>query len=207
MAAAGTLTVIHRPILGITGVTNPEPTSFGGESETDDALRRRARRALDVSGGGTTGAIIGALASVEGIRDQDVRVTEDHVGFPGVVKVTVAVPDLDEARTRRGHRAPRRPSGRRACASSTTSCPRRPPIADPGLGGGADDGPPVPTTSIRTQCSRSIGVAAAVTPRSASLSADEKAALVAEVEQVIRVVRRHPWRRRARSSTTSSSPP
>ncbi len=135
VAAAGTLTVIHRPILGITSVTNPEPTSFGGDSETDDALRRRARRALDVAAGGTTGAIVGALASVDGIRDQDVRVVEDHIGFPGVLKVTVAVPDLDEAHTRQAidRLEAVRPAGVRVLHNLVL-----PPsaVADPGHGGG-----------------------------------------------------------------------
>jgi len=185
VAAAGTLTVIHRPILGITGVTNPEPTSFGGESETDDALRRRARRALDLAGGGTTGAIVGALASVEGIRDQDVRVTEDHVSFPGVVKVTVAVPTLDEARTRRAVELLEavRPAGVRILHNLV---PAPTATADPGPGGGADDGPPVPASDVSDPVFSPMGVVAAVTPRSATLSADEKAALVAEVEAVIR---------------------
>jgi uncharacterized phage protein gp47/JayE len=184
VAAAGSLTVIHRPILGITGVTNPEPTSFGGESETDDALRRRARRALDLAGGGTAGAIVGALASVDGIRDQDVRITEDHIGFPGVVKVTVAAPDLDEAHTRQAIELLEsvRPAGVRILHNLVVT-PEA--TADAGAGGGAEDGTPVPDVAADGVFSP-MGVVAAVTPRGATLSADEKAALVAEVEQVIR---------------------
>lgn len=184
IAAAGTLTVIHRPILGITGVTNPQPTTFAGQTETDAALRRRARHALDLAGGGTSAAIVGALASVEGIRDLDVRVSEDHVSFPGVVKVTVAAPDLDEAHTRQAIELLEavRPAGIRILHNLVV-----PPVvsADPGAGGGADDGPPVPEANVTDPVFSSTGVVAAVTPRSATLSADDKAALVADVENVV----------------------
>ena len=185
IAGAGTLTVIHRPILGITGVTNPEPMAFGGTAETDDALRRRARRALDLSGGGTTGAIIGALSSVEGIREQDIRVSEDHILTPGVVTVTVAVTDLDDARQQRAIDLLEavRPAGVRIFHNLN---PTPSPVADPGPGGGAVDGPPPTPSNIPPDVFYSVGVKAAVTPRSATLSADEKAALVAEIEQVIR---------------------
>ena len=90
VASAGALTVIHRPILGIEAATNPQALTFGGDSETDDSLRRRAARALEASGRATPGAITGALVSVEGIREQDVRIEEDHLAFPGLVKVSVA---------------------------------------------------------------------------------------------------------------------
>lgn len=185
VALAGSLRVIHRPILGITGVTNPQPTSFGGESETDDALRRRARRALDLAGGGTTGAIVGALSSVEGIREQDVRVTEDHIAAPGVVTVTVAVPDLDERRTARAVELLEavRPAGVRILHNLR---PTPIAVADPGAGGGASDGPPVPPLDAVEEMFSSMGVKAAVTPTSATLGADEKAALVTEIENVVR---------------------
>ncbi|HEY5981725.1 MAG TPA: baseplate J/gp47 family protein [Microlunatus sp.] len=184
IAPAGSLSVIHRPILGITAVTNPQPTAFGGQPETDEALRRRARRALDLAGGGTTGAIIGALASVDGIRDLDVRVSEDHVGFPGVVKVTVAVPDLDAAHVRQAADLLEavRPAGIRILHNLAVTPTA---IADPGVGGGADDGPVVPAADVSDPVFSPMGVVAAVTPRSATLSAEEKAALVTTVETVI----------------------
>jgi hypothetical protein len=185
IAPAGSLTVIHRPILGITAVTNPQPTAFSGQTETDEALRRRARRALDLAGGGTTGAIVGALASVDGIRDLDVRVSEDHVGFPGVVKVTVAVPTLDQARVRRAVELLEsvRPAGVRILHNLELTPAA---TADPGVGGGAEEGPAVPASDVTDPVFSSMGVAAAVTPRSATLSTDEKTALVATVENVIR---------------------
>ena len=85
-----TLTLVHRPIFGVSEVLNPEPLAFGGGSEPDEELRSRARRALEVSGRATPAAIRGALGALDGIREQDVLVEEDHLSSPGVVRVTVA---------------------------------------------------------------------------------------------------------------------
>ncbi len=90
VAAERRLTVVHRPIFGVEETLNPEPMSFGGGSESDEELRSRVRRALDAGGRSTVGAIRGALASLEGIREQDVLVQEDHLTSPGLVNVTVA---------------------------------------------------------------------------------------------------------------------
>jgi uncharacterized phage protein gp47/JayE len=182
IAAAGKLTVIHRPILGITAVTNPTATAFRGDAETDDALRRRARWALANAGAATTAAIVGALTSVEGIADQDVQVTEDHAGAPGTVSVTVATTDLDDDRARLAldRLEQVRPAGVRIFHNLNVQ-----PVAvsEAGLGGGAEDTPP-PLVDVSGVFSP-IKVKAAVTPVSATLSADEKAALVGEVEAAI----------------------
>jgi uncharacterized phage protein gp47/JayE len=182
IAAANTLTVIHRPILGVSRVTNPEPTAFRGESETDVALRRRARLALQTAGKSTTGAIVGALATVEGIRDQDVYVVEDHIAFPGVVKVTVAA-TLDEGHTRQAIEQidKARPAGVRVLHNLVAPPP---PVSTPGPGGGAAPGPP-PTPVAPDGVFSPVGVKAAVTPVSGSLRAEEREALVREVEQVV----------------------
>jgi transcriptional regulator with XRE-family HTH domain len=76
------------------GVESP----FGGADETDEALRARAGRALEAGGGATTDAILGALTSVEGIREQDVRIVEDPVASPGLLKISIAS-QLDDARS------------------------------------------------------------------------------------------------------------
>jgi uncharacterized phage protein gp47/JayE len=89
---ARTITVIHRPIFGIDQVWNPQGTRLSGEDETDAALRARARRGLQLAGRATTGALLGALASVPQVREKDVRVAEDPLARPGVVTVNVAVP-------------------------------------------------------------------------------------------------------------------
>jgi len=91
-ALADSLTVIHRPILGIQNVNNPLDLGFTGEKETDEGLRKRAARALEGSGASTIDAIVSALTTIEGLREQDVKVTEDHVNHPGLIKITIAAP-------------------------------------------------------------------------------------------------------------------
>lgn len=182
ITAANTLTVIHRPILGVSRVANPEPTAFRGETETDLALRRRARLALQTAGRSTTGAIVGALATVEGIRDYDVYVVEDHIAFPGVVKVTVAA-ELDEAHTRQAieRLEAARPAGVRVLHNLVAPPP---PASDPGLGGGAMPGSP-PASVGADGVFSPAAVTAAITPTSGSLRSDEREALVHEIENVI----------------------
>jgi uncharacterized phage protein gp47/JayE len=182
IAGANTLTLIHRPILGVNRVTNPEPTAFRGRSETDAALRRRARLALQTAGRATPTSIVGALATVEGIRDQDVHLVEDHLAFPGVVKVTVAA-TLDESRTRQAiaRLEAARPAGVRVQHNLVAPPP---PASDAGPGGGAIPGPP-PATVPPDGVFSPVEVKAAVTPSSGSLRAEERAALVHEVEQVV----------------------
>jgi len=185
VAAAGALTVLHRPILGVTSVANSEPLSFGA-AETDEALRRRAALALQTAGRSTREAIVGALTSVEGIRDQDVLLTEDHLGFPGVVKVTVAAA-LDEEQAIRAVELidAHRPAGVRVLHNLPVVAGA---VVDPGTGGGgggdpegsdpaAGGPPPEPINENRYP----VGAAAAVTPSSASLSTAQKQALVSSV--------------------------
>lgn len=94
---ANAIGVIHRPILGIETVTNTQPTSFGGSVEDDEALRRRARRALVGAGLATTGALTAALATIPGLREKDIQIAEDPLAHPGVVKLNVALPALADA--------------------------------------------------------------------------------------------------------------
>ena len=89
---ARAITVIHRPILGIDAVTNPQGTQLAGEDETDVALRSRAGRALEGAGRATRGAMLSALSGLPGLRDKDVRIDEDHLSRPGLVIVNVAAP-------------------------------------------------------------------------------------------------------------------
>jgi uncharacterized phage protein gp47/JayE len=140
VAAARSLTVLHRPILGVEEVTNPEPLSFGGGPEPDDELRSRIRRTLESGGRSTVGAIRGALASLEHIREQDVVVEEDHLAFPGLVRVTVAA-DLDESTAIQASRLLEeyRPAGVRIVHNLPAPTTPLPSIAEDTGGGG--DGP------------------------------------------------------------------
>ena len=94
---ADAIGVIHRPILGVETVTNSQPTAFGGSVEDDDALRRRARRALEGAGLATTGALTAALATIPGLREKDIQIAEDPLAHPGVVKLNVALPPMSDA--------------------------------------------------------------------------------------------------------------
>jgi phage-related baseplate assembly protein len=95
VVAASAIAVVNRPILGIEAVENPQATRFAGTKESDDALRARVRRALDAASGATPGALLGALAGVEGLREKDVLISEDPIARPGVVEITVALPELE----------------------------------------------------------------------------------------------------------------
>ncbi|HKJ03658.1 MAG TPA: baseplate J/gp47 family protein [Longimicrobiales bacterium] len=97
VVAGGVIRVIHRPILGITSVSNPQPTRFSGSDESDDALRERARRALEGGGRATTGALVSALTTIPGLREKDIRLSEDHIAHPGVLHLNIAMEGMDEA--------------------------------------------------------------------------------------------------------------
>ena len=92
--APNTIRAIHRPILGVEAVTNPLATRFAGENETDEALRARARRALEGAGKATIGSVLAALTTIEGVREKDVRISEDPLAHPGIVQLNVALPEM-----------------------------------------------------------------------------------------------------------------
>ncbi|MEJ8849527.1 baseplate J/gp47 family protein [Variovorax rhizosphaerae] len=94
VVAAGTIRAMNRPIFGIESVDNPQPTRFAGSDESDDALRARVRRAHEGAGKATTGALLSALTTLPGLRDKDIRIAEDYLAHPGVVRLTVALPEM-----------------------------------------------------------------------------------------------------------------
>jgi len=183
VASANTLTVIHRPILGISRVVNPQMTSFS-KGETDEVLRRRVRRALQTAGRSTVDALIGAVTSVEGVRERDVLVEEDHLKHPGVVKMTIAG-DLDErsARLAAQRIEEHRPAGIRVLHDLPTFASTNP---DPGPGGGGGGDAPgeslLPVSDEDIASNRfPMGITIGVTPASGNLTAADKEALVADV--------------------------
>ncbi|CAD5366028.1 Uncharacterized phage protein gp47/JayE [Rubrivivax sp. A210] len=93
VVAAGAIRVVNRPILGIDSVANAQPTRFAGADESDALLRARIQRAHEGAGLATTGALLSALTSLPGLREKDVRIAEDYLAHPGVVKLTVALPE------------------------------------------------------------------------------------------------------------------
>jgi baseplate J-like protein len=86
------ITIMHRPIFGVEQIWNPQGTKLTGEDEGDAALRARATRSLELAGRATTGAVLGALASIPQVREKDIRVDEDPLARPGIVTLNVAVP-------------------------------------------------------------------------------------------------------------------
>lgn len=140
VAAERRLTVMHRPIFGVDEALNPEPLSFGGGAESDEELRSRVRRALDAGGRSTVGAIRGALASLDGIREQDVLIQEDHLTSPGLVNVTVAA-EVPEATAILASRLLEdyRPAGIRIVHNLPAPTTPLPTLAEDTGGGG--DGP------------------------------------------------------------------
>jgi len=175
VAKAGTLTVIHRPILGIQAVTNGQDLAFSGDVEGDNALRRRAGRALETGGAATVDAIIGALTTVDGIREQDVLVAEDHVASPGVLKITIAA-DLDADRARDALEAinARRPAGIKVVHNLNVPPPA---VVVPGGGGGMDPASTPPGSGVSDDVWYPIGISATVTPASAALTVAQKETL------------------------------
>ena len=89
---AAAIGVLHRPLLGIESVTNPQATAFATAAEDDAALRARLRRRLEAAGKATTGALIGALSGLPGVREKDIRVAEDPIARPGLIEIDVALP-------------------------------------------------------------------------------------------------------------------
>lgn len=181
VATADTLSVLHRPVLGISSVTNSEPLTFGA-AETDAALRRRAARALETGGRSTVGAIVGALASMNAIRQQDVLVVEDHLGFPGVIQLTVAA-DLtpDEAVRAAELIEEHRPAGVRVLHNLPVVNESGVMVSD-GAGGGGVEGVPVPVGPADIELNRfPVGVVAGVTAASGTLTVVEKQVLLAEI--------------------------
>ncbi len=91
---ADAIVAINRPVLGINAVSNDEPTAFAAQKETDEALRLRAKRALESAGQATVGALLGVLTGLPGVREKDIRFTEDPIEHPGIVNLDIALPAL-----------------------------------------------------------------------------------------------------------------
>ena len=92
IVSARAIAVIHRPILGVDLVSNTQGTTLAGEDESDEGLRVRASRALEVAGRATPGALVSVLGELRGMKEKFARVEEDHLARPGVVIMNVAAP-------------------------------------------------------------------------------------------------------------------
>ncbi|HVP42881.1 MAG TPA: baseplate J/gp47 family protein [Terriglobales bacterium] len=193
VVAANTIRAIHRPILGIETVANPLATRFAGENETDEALRSRARRALEGAGKATTGAVMAALTTIQGVREKDVRISEDAISHPGVVKLNVALPTMSaEEQQRTVERLvalieETRPVGVRILHN--IAAPRPSGTAAPGSGVVPDEGPDpavIGVTSNPDELFLPVDVKVQVAPATRSLTPPEKAALESNTNAAVR---------------------
>ncbi|MBX3670449.1 MAG: baseplate J/gp47 family protein [Rhodocyclaceae bacterium] len=194
LVPAQAASVMNRPILGIDAVANPQPTRFSGADESDEALRARARRALEASGKATTGALLGALTTLPGLREKDIRIAEDYLAHPGVVKLNVALPEMaaDElaaAQTRAvALIEATRPLGVRI--EHNISAPLAAGAATPGEGAVAEDTAAEPVNLAAAADAADVflpvNVEVKLTPTTLSLSADERARLTRTAEDTIK---------------------
>lgn len=192
VVAADTIRAIHRPILGIESVSNPLPTRFAGTNETDDALRSRARRALEGAGRATTGAVLSALTTIPGLREKDVRVSEDPLAHPGVVKLNVALPAMpDDEKQRTIERVVHlieevRPVGVRILHN--IDAPRPTGLALPGSGTVPDEGPAPATLGVTSKPEDlflPVDVKVQIAPATLSLTPQERADLESAAFKVV----------------------
>jgi len=192
LVAANTITVIHRPILGIDSVANPQATRFSGETESDEALRARARRALDGAGRATVGALIGGLTTLPGLREKDIRLAEDAIEHPGVVKLTVALPAMtDDERIQTVGQAmavieERRPVGVRILSNIDAPLPLG--AATPGSGAVPDEGEEPATigvTETPADIFLPVDVKVELAPATLALVPAERAELEAKGRKVV----------------------
>jgi hypothetical protein len=90
VVAAGAINTINKAIHGITSVTNDSPTLFTGEKESDDELRLRTKSVMERAGRATKGAIINAITSEAGLKENEIKLVEDFQAHPGLVKLFIA---------------------------------------------------------------------------------------------------------------------
>lgn len=180
--------VIHRPIHGIESVSNPQGTELGAADETDAALRARAKRALETAGRATTGALLGALGTLPGVREKDIHLGEDPLSRPGVVVLSLAA-ELEASRCADAldliERT--RPVGVRVI--HRLECPGASAEVVPGEGGAPDeDDETVDSLSAGETLFRPVTLKAILVPAAAGLGAAERAALQKRGEEAARAV-------------------
>ena len=193
VVAADAVRVIDRPILGIASVTNPQATRFAAADETDEQLRERCRRALETSGAATTGAMLGALTTLPGLREKDIRIAEDYLAHPGVVKLSVALPEMSVAELDAAKLQAialieaTQPLGVRVEHNIDAARPLGPATpgngavaADPASGDPANIGAVDPALLLLP-----VHVDLVVTPVTLSLSADERGRLLAQADAAV----------------------
>ncbi len=94
VVGANTITVLAAPIIGISRVTNFDPTVLGAADESDEALRARAKAVLQGTGKATIAALARAVfdehATLDEIRDPNSAPPKGS--DPGTVLLLVSTP-------------------------------------------------------------------------------------------------------------------
>jgi len=85
---AGSVDVMPKPLVGVEHVVNSSNIAGGAESEDDESLRNRAKRALEVAGKATLVSLRSALEGIEGMQSPPL-IQEMPEGVPGIVKVVI----------------------------------------------------------------------------------------------------------------------
>jgi len=91
---AGSITVMPQPLMGVEYVVNREDIMNGTDEESDEELRTRAKRALEMAGKATLISLESAVRGIEGVSSMFVEDMPD--GVPGVVKMIVDGGDTNE---------------------------------------------------------------------------------------------------------------
>jgi len=191
LVGAEAIAVMNRPILGIDAVNNPLPMRFSDADESDELLRGRCRRALETAGRATTESLLGALTAIPGLAEKDIRIAEDYLVHPGIVKLNIAPPaglsgkefESFSLRVWEAIEATR-PVGIRI--QSNIVAPRPPGAATPGAGAVAENTGSTPAAvGVTGAGAMAVDVDVIVTPTTLALSTDERARLTKRVENTV----------------------
>jgi uncharacterized phage protein gp47/JayE len=185
-AKAGSLTVIHRPVLGIEMATNPQALDFRGGREEDAVLRRRAARAMETSGRASVQALVGALMTLEGVREEDIGIKEDHLNHPGVVRITIAA-DLTELKAARAVELINeyKPAGIRIQHNLKVSPPAELQVDDDDLELASGSSASVSAAAATDSIWHPVAVSLSVMPVDAALTSTQKAQIKDKVQKAI----------------------
>jgi uncharacterized phage protein gp47/JayE len=188
---AGAIVAINRPVLGIDAVSNDEPTAFAAQKESDAALRLRARRALESAGQATVGALLGVLTGLPGVREKDIRFSEDPIEHPGIVNLDIALPQLSTEKAEDYKRSAiqlleeTRPVGVRIRHTIEAALPLGTAVPSGGQDTSVGDGPPVSTATLDQDLHMYVDANVVLQPLLQNLTPGERESLVSAAKTVV----------------------
>ncbi len=188
---AAAIVAINRPVLGIDTVSNDEATAFAAQKESDAALRLRARRALESAGQATVGALQGVLTGLPGVREKDIRFTEDPIEHPGIVNLDIALPQLSTEKAEDYKRSAiqlleeTRPVGVRIRHTIEAALPLGTAVPSGGQDTSIGDDLPVSTGSLDEDLHLYVDANVVVQPLSQNLTPGERESLITAAKTVV----------------------